>query len=58
MGMSSNMADLLLEMAESLNSGYMKMLEPRSPANSTPTTLDTFIAEVFVPAYKGIAAGA
>jgi uncharacterized protein YbjT (DUF2867 family) len=58
MGMSSNMADLLLEMAESLNSGYMKMLEPRSPANSTPTKLETFVAEVFVPAYKGKAAGA
>jgi uncharacterized protein YbjT (DUF2867 family) len=58
MGMSSNMADLLLEMAESLNSGYMKMLEPRSPANSTPTTLETFAAEVFVPAYKGKAARA
>ncbi len=58
MGMSSNMADLLLEMAESLNSGYMKMLEPRSPATSTPTTLETFVADVFVPAYKGIAARA
>ncbi len=58
MGMSSNMVDLLLEMAESLNSGYMKMLEPRSPANSTPTTLETFVAEVFVPAYRGKAAGA
>src|SRR5579864_249288 len=58
MGMSSNMADLLLEMAESLNSGYMKMLEPRSPANSTPTKLETFVAEVFVPAYKGKAARA
>ena len=58
MGMSSNMADLLLEMAESLNSGYMKMLEPRSPTTSTPTTLDTFVAEVFVPAYRGKAARA
>jgi uncharacterized protein YbjT (DUF2867 family) len=58
MGMSSNMADLLLEMAESLNSGYMRMLEPRSPANSTPTTLETFVADVFVPAYRGKAAGA
>jgi uncharacterized protein YbjT (DUF2867 family) len=57
MGMSSNMADLLLEMAEALNSGHMKMLEPRSPANSTPTTLETFVAEVFVPAYRGKAAG-
>jgi uncharacterized protein YbjT (DUF2867 family) len=58
MGMSANMADLLLEMADALNSGHMKMLEPRSPANSTPTTLDTFVAEVFVPAYRGKAAGA
>ena len=58
MGMSSSMADLLLEMAEALNSGYMKMLEPRSPANSTPTKLETFVAEVFVPAYKGKAAQA
>jgi len=28
MGMSSNMVDLLLEMVDGLNSGYMKMLEP------------------------------
>src|SRR5580658_1128477 len=53
MGMSPNMADLLLELADALNSGHMKMLEPRSPANSTPTTLETFAAEVFLPAYRG-----
>ena len=58
MGMSSNMADLLLEMADALNSGHMKMFEPRSPANTTPTTLETFVAEVFVPAYRGKAARA
>jgi uncharacterized protein YbjT (DUF2867 family) len=58
MGMSANMVDLLFEMTGSLDSGYMKMLEPRSPANSTPTTLETFVAEAFVPAYKGIAARA
>lgn len=58
MGMSPNMVDLLFEMTGSLDSGYMKMLEPRSPANSTPTTLETFVAEVFVPAYKGKAAQA
>ncbi len=52
MGMSSNTADLLLEMADALNSGHMKMLEPRSPANTTPTTLETFVAEVFLPAYR------
>jgi uncharacterized protein YbjT (DUF2867 family) len=53
MGMSSNMADLLLEMAGALNSGHMKMLEPRSAANTTPTTLETFVAEIFLPAYRG-----
>ncbi len=55
MGMSSNMADLLLEMADALDSGQMKALEPRSPANTTPTTLETFVAEVFLPAYRGTA---
>ncbi len=58
MGMSSSMADLLLEMSESLNSGYMKPLEPRSPQNTTPTTLETFVAEYFVPAFRGKAARA
>jgi uncharacterized protein YbjT (DUF2867 family) len=52
-GMSSNMADQLLEMADALNSGHMKMLEPRSAATTTPTTLETFVAEVFLPAYRG-----
>jgi uncharacterized protein YbjT (DUF2867 family) len=58
MGMSSSMADLLLEMSEALNSGYMKPLEPRSPQNTTPTTLETFVAEYFVPAFRGKAARA
>jgi uncharacterized protein YbjT (DUF2867 family) len=58
MGMSSNMADLLLEMADALNSGHMKMLEPRSPANTTPTTLETFVAEIFLPTYRGKASSA
>ena len=58
MGMSSNMADLLLEMSDSLNSGYMKPQEPRSPKNTTPTTIETFVADTFVPAYRGKAARA
>jgi uncharacterized protein YbjT (DUF2867 family) len=58
MGMSSNMADGLLELAEALNSGHLRMLEPRSPANTTPTTIETFVADTFVPAYRGKAAGA
>jgi uncharacterized protein YbjT (DUF2867 family) len=57
-GMSSNMADLLFEMTDALNSGHMKTLEPRSPETTTPTTLETFVAEIFVPAYRGKAARA
>ncbi len=53
MGFSSNMADLLLELADAQNSGYLKAIEPRSPRNTTPTTLETFVAEVFAPAYQG-----
>jgi hypothetical protein len=52
MGMSNNMADLLLEMAASLNSGYMKALEPRSAANTTPTPYEQFVKEEFVPAFR------
>jgi uncharacterized protein YbjT (DUF2867 family) len=58
MGMSPNMADLLLEMSDALNSGYMRALEPRSAENTTPTTIETFVAEVFVPAYRAKAARA
>lgn len=58
MGMSSNMVDGLLELADALNSGHIRMLEPRSATNSTPTTLETFVADTFVPAYRGKAARA
>ncbi len=55
-GMSSNMADLLLEMAEALNSGYMAPLEPRSPQNTTSTSIETFAGETFAPRFTGKAA--
>jgi len=52
MGMSEQLAGLILEMAASLNSGYMRALEPRTPRNTTPTSYETFVAEEFVPAYQ------
>ena len=58
MGMSSNVVDLLLEMSDALNSGYMVALEPRSAENTTPTTLDWFAANVFAPAFQHKAASA
>jgi uncharacterized protein YbjT (DUF2867 family) len=51
-GMSGSMANLLLEMADSLNSGYMVPLESRSASNTTPTSIETFVAEEFVPRFK------
>jgi uncharacterized protein YbjT (DUF2867 family) len=51
-GMSGSMVDILLEMAEALNSGYMVALEPRSAANTTPTSIETFISEEFVPRFQ------
>jgi uncharacterized protein YbjT (DUF2867 family) len=55
-GMSEQFAGLLLEMTAALNSGYMRALEPRSSRNTTPTTYENFVAEVFVPAYQQQAA--
>src|SRR5579864_529789 len=53
MGMSSNLAELILEMAQALNSGHMRALEPRSSRNTTPTSFETFVAEEFLAAYRG-----
>jgi len=58
MGLSSQAAGMLLEMMEAMNTGWMKALEARSARTNTPTTLETFAADVFVPAYQGRAAGA
>jgi uncharacterized protein YbjT (DUF2867 family) len=57
-GMSKHVAALIVEMANAINSGYVKALEPRSAKNTTPTSFEQFVREVFVPAYKGQAAGA
>ena len=57
-GISTNVANLILEMAAALNSGYMRALEPRSERNTTRTSYETFVAEEFVPAYEGKARAA
>jgi uncharacterized protein YbjT (DUF2867 family) len=53
MGMSSNLAELILEMAHALNSGHMRALESRTAQNTTPTSFETFVKEEFVPLYRG-----
>ena len=53
LGMSANVANLLLEMSAALNSGHMRALEPRSVQNTTPTSYETFVREGFLPLYEG-----
>ena len=53
MGMSSNVAGLILEMSGALNSGHMRALEQRSAENTTPTSFEAFVEEEFVPRYRG-----
>jgi len=57
-GMPEDLAKMLIEMSEALNSGWMKFLEPRSAENTTPTKIETFAEEIFAPAFQGIAASA
>lgn len=52
-GMSQNVANLMLEMTEALNSGHMAALEKRSRENTTPTSFETFVKEIFAPQFRG-----
>ena len=52
MGLSASVAALYSEMARAFNAGKVRTLEGRSEANTTPTSFETFAAEVLVPAYQ------
>lgn len=58
LGMSANIADLVLELGAALNSGHARALEPRTAKNTTPTSFETFVKEQFLPLYKGQASAA
>jgi uncharacterized protein YbjT (DUF2867 family) len=51
-GMSQNIAGALAEMAQAMDSGHVKALEPRSPRNTTPTSYEQFVVETFLPIYQ------
>jgi uncharacterized protein YbjT (DUF2867 family) len=59
MGMAKKAAALLIEMWKSANAGLIKPEEPRSARNTTPTAIESWVQEVFAPAYnaKATAAG-
>jgi hypothetical protein len=58
MGFSRSFAGLMVEMTDALNDGRMRALEPRTAGNTTPTSFETFVQDVFVPAFRGKAATA
>ncbi len=51
LGFSAGYAKGLIEMQEAMNSGWMKPLLPRSPATSTPTSIEDFATRKFAPAW-------
>ena len=58
MGIPVKMAALFIEMYKALNEGVVVAQERRSAENSTPTSLEKFVQDVFAPAYQGKAATA
>jgi uncharacterized protein YbjT (DUF2867 family) len=58
MGLPKKTAALLIEMWKSANAGLIVPQEQRSAKNSTPTTIESFVTEIFAPAYLNKAAGA
>ncbi len=58
MGLSPKKAAVYVEMFQAINTGVLAAQEPRSPGNSTPTSFEKFVQDVFVPAYHGKASAA
>jgi uncharacterized protein YbjT (DUF2867 family) len=53
MGFSPRKAAVYIEMFEAINAGLLAALELRSPQNSTSTSFEKFVQDVFAPAYHG-----
>jgi len=53
MGIPPKKAAVYIEMFRAINAGVLAALEPRSPENTTPTSFEKFVQDVFAPAYRG-----
>jgi uncharacterized protein YbjT (DUF2867 family) len=58
MGMPPEKAAVYIEMFEAINAGLLAAREQRSPENSTPTSFEQFVRDVFVAAYQAQATSA
>ena len=54
MGMPPKKAAVYIEMFNAMNTGVLAALEPRSPENTTPTSFEQFVHDIFAPAYRGV----
>jgi len=52
-GMSPKKAAVYIEMFTAINAGVLAAQEPRSPQNSTPSSFEKFVQDVFAAAYHG-----
>jgi uncharacterized protein YbjT (DUF2867 family) len=57
-GFSLDFTHIFLEMCDAINDGRVVATEPRSVKNTTPTSFETFVTDVFAPAYRGQAVAA
>ena len=58
MGIPAKTAGQFIEMYKAINEGIVAARDPRSPENTTPTSFEKFVQDVFAPAYQGKAATA
>src|SRR3984893_7715675 len=58
MGVPPKGAALYIEMYKAINAGVLISQEPRSPENTTPTSFEQFVQDVFAPVYRGVTATA
>ena len=52
MGIPPKGAAMYIEMYKAINAGVLVPLEPRSPENTTPTSFEKFVQDVFAAAYQ------
>jgi uncharacterized protein YbjT (DUF2867 family) len=58
LGVPPKGAALYVEMYKAINEQVVVALEPRSPENTTPTSFEEFVQDVFVPVYRAKAPSA
>ncbi|WP_033295829.1 NAD(P)H-binding protein [Amycolatopsis jejuensis] len=51
-GVAENVAEMMAEVGEAMNTGHLCTIQPRSAETTTPTSIETFIRDEFLPLYR------